>query len=102
MSCPSFDFHVDYFDILVGLVVFIHLHVLNAMDYFETAQHTSENRVLVVKPRRRCRSDEELRPVGIGARIGHAHGVWSVMPQFARELILELVSPNTVPTSAVA
>lgn len=47
-------------------------------------------------------SDEELRAVGGGARIGHAERVRAVMSQRWLELILELSSPDALPTHARA
>lgn len=102
MSSPSLDFNIDYFDILEGLVVFIGLHVFDGMDDLKTAQHTSENRMLVVKPWRRRRRDEKLGPVGTRPGIGHAHGVWPIMPKLTCELIFELSPPDTISTGAVA
>lgn len=47
-------------------------------------------------------SDEKLRAVGGGACIGHTERVWAVVPQRWLELILELSSPDALPTHARA
>ena len=60
-----------------------------------------ENRVLLVQPGRLLRRDEELRAVGVGARVGHADRVRLVMLKRG-ELVRELGAPNALAASAVA
>lgn len=50
--------------------------------------------------RREC--DEELTAVGVGAGVGHAHGVRPVVLQVRLELVRELAAPYTLATGARA
>lgn len=43
---------------------------------FQPGEYAPKNRVLLVKPRRRVRRDEELRAIGVGPGVRHTDRVW--------------------------
>ncbi|CAK9114643.1 Alanine--tRNA ligase (Alanyl-tRNA synthetase) (AlaRS) [Durusdinium trenchii] len=54
----------------------------------------AEDGVLAVEPRARGECDEELRAVGVGARIGHGQDTSAGVLELGRDLVLELGSPE--------
>jgi hypothetical protein len=48
-------------------------------------------RVVSARP---YRGDEELTPVGVRPSVSHGDGVRAIVPQVARDLILELATPD--------
>ena len=58
--------------------------------------HPAKHGVLVVQPGRGHSGDEELGPIGAGARVGHGQGEWPIMPQAPAELILKLSAPDAL------
>ena len=65
-----------------------------------SVQHLAEAGVRVVQPGTLHYSDVELRAVGIGACVGHAHPAWPIVPQ-DEVLVFEAAAIDTVPSSAV-
>lgn len=57
------------------------LHKPQPLHNAHAALHTAEDGVFAVKPRRRCQRDEELAPVGVGARVRHGKHAGAGVPQ---------------------
>ena len=72
------DIDVNNFNILIGLVQLVRLHILDIVDDFQPRKDTSEDGVFLVEPWCRCCGDEELGAIGPGAGVGHTKCVWSV------------------------
>ena len=57
---PLFDIDIYDLNIFVRLISFIRLHTLDRMHRLQPGKDASKDRVFLVEPRRRIRSDEEL------------------------------------------
>jgi hypothetical protein len=55
--------------------------------------------MLAVQPRSRCQCDEELRAVGVGSGIGHAENACAAVLELGADLVLELLSIDTLTSS---
>src|ERR1044071_4229809 len=64
-------------------------HVGNHLDHFETLNHPAEDGVLPVQMWRCSDGDEELRPVRVGAAIGHRQHAGAAESATGADVILE-------------
>ena len=72
------DIDVNNFNILIGLVQLVRLHVLDIVDNFQPRKNTTEDGVFLVKPWCRCCGNEELGAIGPRAGVGHTECVRSI------------------------
>ena len=72
------DIDVNNFNILVGLIQLVRLHILDIVHDFQPRKNTTEDCVFLVKPWRRCCGDEELGAIGPRTGVGHTECVWSI------------------------
>ena len=89
--------HYDLQDLQVVegfLRLFVRGRVFDALDDVHALLDAPKDGVLVVKPWRGHTGDEELRAIGVGARVCHAEGARAVVPKLAAELVLELAAPD--------
>jgi hypothetical protein len=67
----------------------------------ETLDSPSEDGVLLIKPRGFLRRNEKLRPIRVGACIGHTNRVGFVVLE-RRKLVFELLAPDAFTSCAVS
>jgi hypothetical protein len=72
---PLFDIDIYDLDIFVRLIRFIRLHILDCMHRLQPRKDAPKDRVFLVEPRRRIRSDEELGSVSVRTCVRHTHGI---------------------------
>ena len=70
-----FDIDIYDLDIFVRLIPFIRLHILDRMHRLQPRKNASKDRMFLVEPRRRIRSDEELGSVRVRTRVRHTHSI---------------------------
>lgn len=75
---PLFNIDIYDLDIFVRLIRFIRLHILDRMHRLQPRKDAPKDRVFLVEPRRRIRSDEELGSVRVRTCVRHTHGIWPV------------------------
>ena len=83
------------------LVVVVRLETLYFFDYFNAFFNAPENHVLAVEVGGPVESNEELRSVRVLTSVGHRKKIRLGVLQF-EVFILKLMSPNTLPTGAIA
>ena len=72
--------HIDVnnFNILVGRIQPVRLHVLDIVHHFQPREDTTEDGVFLVEPWCRCCGNEELGAIGPRAGVGHTECVRSI------------------------
>ena len=70
-----FDIDIYDLDILVRLIRFVRLHILDRMHRLEPRKNAPKDRVFLIEPRRRIRSNEELGPVRVRSCVRHTHSI---------------------------
>lgn len=89
-------------DILHRLIFTVRSYQTELLDRLHAALDPPKNRMLAIQPRRWCKSDEELRAICVGSRVGHAEDTCARMLQCWRDLVLELLAINGFSTSTGA
>jgi len=96
-NCDAHDQYivVRFVRLFIGFGITDVLYNINALGY------STKHRVFIVQPRCGHYRDEELRPVRVGAGVGHRHRVRTVVFECRVELILKLFPPNGLPAGSV-
>mmetsp|Transcript_13790 Transcript_13790/g.26294 ORF Transcript_13790/g.26294 Transcript_13790/m.26294 type:complete len:244 (+) Transcript_13790:238-969(+) len=95
------DIDIDDLDVLVGFLV-CGVHALDRLEHIHAFRQPPEDRVLVVEPWTRNRSDEKLRPIRVRPRVRHAQHPRTVVAQVAMELVFEFTPPDALSTGTVS
>ena len=84
-------------------VLRVRRHRADPLDHLHPAADPPEDRVLAVEERRRGQRDEELGPVGVGARVGHReHARARMVEGAALDLVGKLAPEDRLAASAGA
>lgn len=79
-TCRFTSLYINVYDfnVLEWFIKLVRLHILDRVHYLKAPQHTAEDRMLVVQPRRRGRCNEELGTIRVRTGVSHTHRVWPI------------------------